>query len=97
MGILVVNHISLDGVLQAPGRPDEDTSGGFRHGGWAARAGSEPALAAAMSKRMSPGFSWLFGRRSYEDMLRHWNSVGGPMADGRRPTACREVRCILEP
>ena len=35
-----------------------------------------------MRERMKPGFSWLFGRRSYEDMLRHWNSVGGPMADG---------------
>jgi dihydrofolate reductase len=82
MTILVVNHVSLDGVLQGPGRPDEDTDSGFRHGGWAARAGSDPALGAAMSNRMSPGFSWLFGRRSYEDMLRHWNSVGGPMAEG---------------
>src|SRR3954465_15121733 len=82
MSILVVNHISLDGVLQGPGRPDEDTSGGFRHGGWASRTGSDPALGAAMRDRMKPGFSWLFGRRSYEDMLRHWNSVGGPMADG---------------
>lgn len=35
-----------------------------------------------MSARMRPGFSWLFGRRSYDDMLQHWNSVGGPMADG---------------
>lgn len=35
-----------------------------------------------MTARMKPGFSWLFGRRSYEDMLQHWNSVGGPMADG---------------
>ena len=34
-----------------------------------------------MSQRMRPGFSWLFGRRSYEDMLPYWNSVGGPMAD----------------
>lgn len=82
VSILVVNHLSLDGVLQGPGRPDEDRSGGFQHGGWASKAGSDPALATAMSQSMSPGFSWLFGRRSYEDMLRHWNSVGGPMADG---------------
>ena len=82
MSILVVNHVSLDGVLQSPGRPDEDTSGGFRHGGWAREAGGDPALRDAMSQRMRPGFAWLFGRRSYEDMLGHWNSVGGPMADG---------------
>jgi dihydrofolate reductase len=79
VSILVVNHVSLDGVLQGPGRPDEDTTDGFRHGGWAARAGDDPALGAAMRERMKPGFCWLFGRRSYEDMLRHWNTVGGPM------------------
>lgn len=82
VAILVVNHVSLDGVLQGPGRPDEDTTGGFRHGGWASRFGDGPALGAAMRERMKPGFSWLFGRRSYEDMLQHWNSVGGPLADG---------------
>jgi hypothetical protein len=33
--IVVINHVTLDGVMQAPGRPDEDTRGGFEHGGWA--------------------------------------------------------------
>jgi dihydrofolate reductase len=81
MRVLVVNHVSLDGVLQGPGRPDEDTRGGFRHGGWA-EAHIDPAMRPAMSERMGQDFSWLFGRRSYDDMLSHWNSVGGPMADG---------------
>jgi len=35
-----------------------------------------------MGERMGEGFSWLFGRRSYEDMLSHWNAVGGPFKDG---------------
>ena len=35
--VLVVNHVTLDGVMQAPARPDEDTRGGFEHGGWRAR------------------------------------------------------------
>jgi dihydrofolate reductase len=81
MRVLVVNHVSLDGVLQGPGRPDEDTRGGFRHGGWA-QARSDPGMAKTMGERMGGGFSWLFGRRSYDDMLSHWNAVGGPFKDG---------------
>jgi dihydrofolate reductase len=81
MRVVVVNHLSLDGVLQGPGRPDEDTRDGFRHGGWALAA-NDPAMAAAMGQRMGQQFSWLFGRRSYEGMLTHWNRVGGPFKDG---------------
>lgn len=81
MRVLVVNHITLDGVLQGPGRLDEDTRDEFRHGGWA-QPGNDPAMGAALTERMGEGFSWLFGRRSYEDMLTHWNTVGGPFKDG---------------
>ncbi|HEY3548676.1 MAG TPA: dihydrofolate reductase family protein [Propionicimonas sp.] len=81
MGVVVINHVSLDGVMQGPGRPDEDTRGGFVHGGWAPQA-SDPAMGAAMGERMGEGFSWLFGRRTYDDLLSHWNAVGGPFKDG---------------
>jgi dihydrofolate reductase len=84
MRVLVVNHVSLDGVMQGPGRPDEDTRDGFRHGGWA--DGSDPAVGEAMGERMGEGFAWLFGRRSYDDMLGHWNEVGGPFKDGLNNT-----------
>jgi dihydrofolate reductase len=79
--IVVMNHVTLDGVMQGPGRPDEDTRGGFSHGGWA--HGSEmPADAAgqAMSERMAAGgglAGWLFGRRTYEDLLGYWNQQPG--------------------
>jgi dihydrofolate reductase len=86
MRVLVVNHISLDGVLQGPGRHDEDTRHGFRHGGWAQQAAEDPAVGAALGERMGHEFSWLFGRRSYEDMLGHWNKVGGPFKDGLNQT-----------
>ncbi len=85
MRVLVVNHISLDGVLQGPGRPDEDIRDGFQHGGWA-QQGNDPAMGAAMSERMGRDFSWLFGRRSYDGMLTYWNQAGGPFKDGLNQT-----------
>ncbi|MCH5643569.1 dihydrofolate reductase family protein [Gordonia sp. ABSL49_1] len=89
MRVVVVNHVSMDGVIQAPGRADEDTRGGFRHGGWASAANDPaagPAIGAAMGPVMGADFSWLFGMRSYEDMLSHWNAVGGPFKEGLNNT-----------
>jgi dihydrofolate reductase len=80
--VVVVNHITLDGVMQGPGREDEDPRDGFRHGGWAHRASDDPMIGTALGERMGQGFSWLFGHRSYDDMLGHWNEVGGPFKDG---------------
>jgi dihydrofolate reductase len=80
-----MNHVSLDGVMQGPGRRDEDTRGGFDRGGWATPE-SDPAMAKAMGAVMGGGFSWLFGRRSYEDMLGHWNREGGPFKEGLNGT-----------
>src|SRR5947209_7903411 len=77
MHVLVMNHLTLDGVMQGPGRPDEDTRDGFVHGGWAGDRGDE-ALGRAMSERLSAGGGlkgWLFGRRTYEEVLAYWNSV----------------------
>ena len=84
MRVVVINHVTLDGVMQAPGRADEDTRGGFAYGGWADR-GNDEAMGASMTEHMGTGFSWLFGRITYEGLLSHWNEVGGPMADGLVP------------
>lgn len=81
MRVVVVNHVSLDGVIQGPGRADEDTRNGFAHGGWA-QQGNDATMSDAMGERMGESFSWMFGRRSYDDMLSHWNAVGGPFKDG---------------
>lgn len=80
MRVVVVNHVSLDGVMQGPGRLDEDTRGGFAHGGWA-QHDNGPALGAAMGERMGQDFVWLFGRRTYEGLLGYWNEAGGPFKD----------------
>jgi dihydrofolate reductase len=70
-------------VMQAPGRPDEDTRGGFGHGGWASRNidDPDPEIGAAMGARMSQSDGLLLGRRTYEDLLTTWNARGGMYKD----------------
>ena len=81
MRLVVINHITLDGVMQAPGRPDEDTRGGFAHGGWAV-PGNDEVMAKALADRMGrPNGGLLLGRWSYESMLASWNERGGPFKD----------------
>jgi dihydrofolate reductase len=66
--------MTLDGVVQSPGRADEDTGGGFAHGGWAARHGDE-VLAAEMGKGMAHTGAMLFGRRTWQDFITAWASA----------------------
>ncbi|MGH2466717.1 MAG: dihydrofolate reductase family protein [Candidatus Limnocylindrales bacterium] len=88
--IVVMNHVTLDGVMQGPGRPDEDTRGDFTHGGWASRStGGAQAASQAMGERMAAGgglSGWLFGRRTYEDLLATWDARGGPFKDSLKGT-----------
>ncbi len=83
--IVVMNHLTLDGVMQGPGRLDEDTRDGFTHGGWARRsATADDEVGKTMGQRMAAGgglAGWLFGRRTYDDLLGHWNREGGPFKD----------------
>ena len=68
--ITVINHLTLDGVMQAPGRPDEDPRGGFEHGGWAASR-NDAVMGRAMGERMTGG-PLLLGRRTYEQFYEYW-------------------------
>jgi len=72
--VVVMNHVTLDGVMQAPGRADEDTRGGFEHGGWAA-PNSDEVVGRALANIWPRSGDLLLGRRTYEDVLAHWNSV----------------------
>lgn len=69
--LVVMESVSLDGVMQAPGRPDEDVRDSFAHGGWAM-----PYRDAVMGKVMAGGMAdvgpLLFGRRTYEDFFKVW-------------------------
>ncbi|MFZ1993598.1 MAG: dihydrofolate reductase family protein [Solirubrobacteraceae bacterium] len=75
-----MNWLTLDGVMQGPGRPDEDTRDGFEHGGWAIPY-TDQAMGAKMGERMAGNYAWLFGRWSYEELLANWNAQGGPFKD----------------
>jgi dihydrofolate reductase len=88
--IVVMNHVTLDGVMQGPGRADEDTRDGFTQGGWASRSVTpDDATGKTMGERMAAGgglAGWLFGRRTYEDLLASWNAQGGPFKDALNNT-----------
>ena len=69
--VVVVNHLTLDGVMQAPGRPDEDRRGGFEHGGWA-RPYNDSVMGSVLGERIAKGGALLLGRRTYEDFAAFW-------------------------
>src|ERR1700731_2976486 len=69
--LIVIEFVTLDGVMQGLGSPDEDREGGFEHGGWAAPYGDEIQQAAAVEGMQSTS-AYLFGRRTYDKMLDFW-------------------------
>jgi dihydrofolate reductase len=71
----VIEFMSLDGVIQSPGSPEEDTEGGFRHGGWQ-RGYFDDVLGAAAAEGMAATDTYLFGRKTYEGLAAHWPNVG---------------------
>ena len=74
--VVVLNHLTLDGVMQAPGRPDEDRRDGFAHGGWARPRGDSVAEAFGGAGEVG---GLLFGRRTYEDFFAFWpNQTDNP-------------------
>lgn len=83
--VIVINHLTLDGVMQGPGRRDEDTRGGFEHGGWAAPYAND-TMVARMGERMGDDHAFLFGRRTYDQLLSSWNARGGPFKEALNET-----------
>lgn len=69
--LIVFEHISLDGVIQAPGGADEDTSGGFAHGGWIGRY-SDEILGTAIRRQMNLSFDLLLGRKTFDIWAPYW-------------------------
>jgi dihydrofolate reductase len=69
--IVVFENLTLDGVMQAPGRPDEDPRGGFAHGGWA-QPYADPVLASVAGESMANTGALLLGQRTYQDFYGYW-------------------------
>jgi len=72
--VVVLSFITLDGVMQAPGGPEEDPTGGFTHGGWVVGY-FDDFLGKVMVEQMSKPFDLLLGRKTYEIFAAHWPSV----------------------
>jgi dihydrofolate reductase len=82
--VIVNEFVSLDGVAQAPGGEEEDTSGGFAHGGWSMQYMDEPAMTTVLGSINEAG-AFLLGRRTYELFASYW------------PNAPEEEQVIAEP
>jgi dihydrofolate reductase len=72
--LIVSTFMTLDGVMQAPGGPEEDRSGGFEHGGWSAGYWNEE-LERTMGESMSRPFDLVLGRKTYEIFAAHWPNI----------------------
>lgn len=69
--IIAITQVTVDGVMQAPGGPEEDQSNGFKHGGWAMRF-SDEIIGKAISEIMASEFALLLGRRTYDIFASYW-------------------------
>ncbi|MGW3916802.1 dihydrofolate reductase family protein [Streptomyces sp. NPDC005070] len=82
MRIVISEFISLDGVVQAPGGPEEDTDGGFAHGGWSHPYFDPEVVGGAFAAGLSSAEGLLFGRRTWQTMAGAWpERAGDPFAD----------------
>ncbi|HET6637002.1 MAG TPA: dihydrofolate reductase family protein [Streptomyces sp.] len=82
MRIVVSEFISLDGVVQAPGGPDEDTDGGFAHGGWSHPYFDPEVMGPFLDEGLKQADALLFGRRTWQTMAAAWpERAGDPFAD----------------
>ena len=91
--LIVGTFLTLDGVMQAPGGPGEDDSGGFAHGGWSVNYWDE-RMAEVMGASMSVPFDLVLGRRTYDIFAAHWPKApeeagGKPLNDATKYVASR--------
>src|SRR3954454_6622370 len=77
MQIIVTDFMSLDGVVQAPGGPEEDTDGGFAHGGWSMEYFDTEVMGPVIFESIQTADALLFGRRTWEGMAAAWPGRAG--------------------
>jgi dihydrofolate reductase len=95
--LIVSTFVTLDGVMQAPGGPEEDTDGGFSHGGWSVHFWDE-RMGEVMNEAFSVPFDLLLGRRTYEIFASYWPDApeedAKPLNDATKYVASRSRRTL---
>jgi dihydrofolate reductase len=96
MRIVIIEFMSLDGVVQAPGGPEEDTDGGFTHGGWSHPFFDAEVVGGAFAGALGNADALLFGRRTWQTMAAAWpDRAGDPFADQMNSVAKHVVSSTL--
>src|ERR1043165_1788899 len=93
--VIVGAMVSMDGVMQAPGGPEEDPTGGFKFGGWTAPLGDDPVFGEELGKLFEEPFDLLLGRRTYEIFAAYWPYAKGGPADNIAKTFNRITKYIV--
>ena len=97
--LIVTTFLTLDGVMQAPGGPEEDDSGGFAHGGWSVNYWDD-LMGEAKTEEMSGPFDLLLGRRTYEIFAGYWpnapEEAGGKPLNDATKYVCSRSRPSLD-
>jgi dihydrofolate reductase len=97
MRIVIIEFMSLDGVVQAPGGADEDTDGGFAHGGWSHPFFDNEVVGGAFAGALDNADALLFGRRTWQTMAAAWpDRAGDPFADQMNSIAKYVVSSTLD-
>ena len=88
--VTVLDHVTLDGVMQAPGRADEDPRDGFPYGGWEPPYG-DAVMGETLGAGMAAGGALLLGRRTFEDLAASWGRRATQPGRRRTSTRCRST------
>jgi dihydrofolate reductase len=92
--VIVGAMVSMDGVMQAPGGPEEDPTGGFRFGGWVAPLGDDAVFGEELGKLFGEPFDLLLGRRTYDIFAAYWPYAEGGPHDGIARTFNRITKYV---
>ena len=87
--LVVLTFVTLDGVMQAPGGPEEDPSGGFKHGGWVAGYWDD-FMGNVMAEQMKWPFDLLLGRKTYELFAAYWPHAGAEQPGAKQLNSARK-------
>jgi dihydrofolate reductase len=87
--VIASAFVSLDGIMQAPGGPEEDPTGGFAHGGWVAGSWHDE-LGEVIDRVFSRPYDLLLGRKTYEIFAAHWPHIGDDDPIARQFNTCRK-------